>query len=175
MLTDRAAPGLAAGGVAVLFGAAYGAGVLYGLVPPLVGFALMAAASLVGLAISLRHGQLVGAVGIAGAFVSPALVQTEQPSLPGLFLYLLFVTAAALAVVRYTAWIWLGWATTIAGAVWVLLVLADGHADRYLGRRAVRACRRGIEPRAAAAGGARPQDRPAVWRGCHARRSARSG
>ncbi len=128
VLADRAAPGLAAGGVAVLFGAAYGAGVLYGLVPPLVGFALMAAASLVGMAISLRHGQLVGAVGIAGAFVSPALVQTEQPSLPGLFLYLLFVTAAALAVVRYTAWIWLGWATTIAGAGWLLLVLAEGTA-----------------------------------------------
>ncbi len=125
-LPDRAAPGLAAGGVAVLFGAAYGAGVLYGLVPPLVGFALMATASLVGLAVALPHGQLVGAVGIAGAFVSPALVQTEQPSLPGLFLYLLFVTAAALAVVRYAAWIWLGWAATIAGAVWLLLVLAAG-------------------------------------------------
>ena len=123
---DRAAPALAAGGVAILFGAAYGAGVLYDLVPPLIGFALMAAASLIGLAVSLRHGQLVGAVGIAGAFVSPALVQTEDPSLPGLFLYLLFVTAAALAVVRYTAWIWLGWATTIAGAIWVLLGLATG-------------------------------------------------
>ena len=125
-VVDQAAPGLAAGGVAVLFGAAYGAGVLYDLVPPLVGFALMAAASLAGLAVSLRHGQLVGAVGIIGAFVSPALVETEQPSLPGLFLYLLFVTAAALAVVRYTAWIWLGWATTIAGAVWVLLGLTEG-------------------------------------------------
>ena len=126
VLMDRAAPALAAGGVAILFGAAYGAGVLYDLVPPLIGFALMAAASLIGMAVSLRHGQLVGAVGIAGAFVSPALVQTTDPSLPGLFLYLLFVTAAALAVVRYTAWIWLGWATTIAGAVWVLLGLATG-------------------------------------------------
>ena len=50
-------------GSPVLFGAAYGAGVLYELVPPLAGFALMAAASLIGLAVSLRHGQLVGAVG----------------------------------------------------------------------------------------------------------------
>jgi uncharacterized membrane protein len=124
-LTDQAAPGLAAGGVAVLFGAAYGAGVLYDLVPPLVGFALMAAVSVTGLAVSLRHGQLVGAVGVAGAFVTPALVQTANPSLPGLFLYLLFVSAAGLALVRYTAWIWLGWATTIAGAVWVLLGLAE--------------------------------------------------
>ena len=125
-ITDQAAPGLAAGGVAILFGAAYGAGVLYELVPPSAGFVLLAAASLVGVAISLRHGQLVAAVGLVGAFVTPALVQTENPSLPGLFGYLLFVTATALAVVRYTAWIWLGWATTIAGAVWVLLAISAG-------------------------------------------------
>lgn len=125
-ITDQAAPALAAGGVAVLFGAAYGAGPLYALVSPLAGFILLAAASMVGVALSLRHGQLVAAVGILGAFVSPALVQTANPSLPGLFVYLLFVTATALAVVRYSAWIWLGWATTIAGAVWVLLAIAAG-------------------------------------------------
>jgi len=125
-IADQAAPALAAGGVAVLFGAAYGAGVLYALVPPLVGFALLAAASLAGLALSLRHGQVVAAVGIVGAFVTPALVQTDHPSLPGLFCYLLCVTAVALAVVRYTAWIWLGWAGTIAGAVWVVLAIAGG-------------------------------------------------
>lgn len=126
-LSDQAAPGLAAGGVAVLFGAAYGAGVLYALVPPLVGFVLLAAASLIGLAISLRHGQLVAAVGILGAFITPALVITDNASLAGLFIYLLFVTACALGVVRYTAWVWLGWATTIAGAVWVLLATFGGH------------------------------------------------
>jgi len=118
-LPDRAAPALAAGGVAVLFGAAYGAGPLYNLVPPLGGFIMLAGVALSGLAISLRHGQLVAAVGILGAFLTPALVQTESPSLPGLFGYLLFVTATALAVLRYAAWVWLGWATTIASAVWV--------------------------------------------------------
>ena len=46
-------------------------------------------------------------------------MQPDAPSLPGLFLYLLVVTAASLAVVRHTAWTWLGWATTIAGAAWV--------------------------------------------------------
>ncbi len=123
---DQAPPALAAGGVAVLFGAAYALGVLYMLVPPAVAFALMAAAALAGLVVSLRHGQLVAAVGIAGAFATPALVQTEAPSMPGLFLYLLFVSAAALAVVRYTAWAWLGWATTIAGAAWVFIVTVGG-------------------------------------------------
>src|SRR6185312_14189898 len=98
-------------------------------VPPIAAFALMAAASLAGLVVSLRHGQLVAAVGIAGAFATPALVQTNDPSLPGLFAYLLFVSAAALAVVRYTAWVWLGWAATVAGAFWVVLATLSGSGS----------------------------------------------
>lgn len=121
---EQVPAGLAAGGVAMLFGAAYAAGIVYDLVSPMAAFILMAAASLTGLAVSLKLGQLVAAVGIVGAFVTPLLVETPEPSIPGLFGYLLFVSAASLAVVRYSAWIWLGWATTIAGAGWVLLATA---------------------------------------------------
>ena len=94
-VADNASPGLAAGGVAVPFGASYGASAMYGLVPPVVGFVLMAASSVAGIVLSLRYGQLVAAVGLIGAFVSPVLVNTENPSIPGLFGYLLFVTATA--------------------------------------------------------------------------------
>ncbi len=125
-MNEQVPPALVAGGVAVLFGAAYGTGVLYGLVPPLIGFALLAGVSFAAMMLSLRFGQLVAAIGVVGAYATPALVDSDNPSLPGLFIYLLFVIAAALAVVRYTAWIWLGWATTIAGAGWVILGLAAG-------------------------------------------------
>lgn len=54
---DQAPPALAAGGVAVLFGAAYGAAVLYALVPPLAGFALLALAALAGIALALLQGR----------------------------------------------------------------------------------------------------------------------
>jgi uncharacterized membrane protein len=121
-LPDYAPGALAAGGVAVLYAAAYLAGPLYGMVGNTVAFVLLAAASLAGLGLSLRLGQLVAAVGLVGAFVTPLLVQSDDPSLPGLFGYLMFVAAAALAVVRYTAWVWLGWATTIACAGFVLAV-----------------------------------------------------
>ena len=123
--TGPAPAALAAGGAAVLFGAAYGAAVLYALVPPAIGFGLLAGAATVGLLASLRFGQLAAAVGVAGAFATPALVETATPSLPGLFAYLLAVTAASLAVVRYAAWTWLGWATTVAGAVWVALIACN--------------------------------------------------
>lgn len=121
-LPDLAPAALAAGGVAALFGAAYAASVLYGLLPPLVGFVLMAAAGAFGLLLSLRRGPLVAAVGLAGAFLTPALVASDDPSLVGLFAYLLVVTAAAMVVVRLTAWGWLGWCAAVAGALWVLVV-----------------------------------------------------
>jgi uncharacterized membrane protein len=128
---DQAPAGLAAGGTAILFGASYGAGPYYDLLPPLLAFAFMAAASLIGLAASLRYGQLTAAVGIVGAFVTPALVATNDTSVPGLFAYLFVVSAAALLVVRHTAWTWLGWATTIAGAVWVCLAAVGNAPDPW--------------------------------------------
>jgi uncharacterized membrane protein len=128
---DQAPAGLAAGGTAVLFGAAYGAGPFYDLLPPLLGFAALAAASFVGLLAALRYGPLTAATGIVGAFATPALVATENPSLPGQFAYLTVVTAASLAVVRYTAWTWLGWAATIAGAVWICLAAFQGGPDLW--------------------------------------------
>jgi uncharacterized membrane protein len=128
---DQAPSALAAGGTAFLFGAAYGAGPLYGLLPSVVAFLAMAAASLAGLAAALRYGPLTAATGIAGAFVTPALVASQAPSLPGLFAYLFVVSAAALLVVRRTAWSWLGWATTAAGAIWVCVAAIQDTPDRW--------------------------------------------
>ncbi len=130
---DQAPAALAAGGVAILFGAAYATAVMYALVPPVAGFALMAVAALAGLALALLQGPLVAAVGIAGAYVTPALVETQDPSLPGLFAYLLVVTAAALAVVRQVGAAWLGWTATVAAAVWVLIggVIAPSPGDLW--------------------------------------------
>ncbi len=128
---DQAPAGLGAGGVAMLFGAAYAAGPFYGLLSTLPGFMAMAACSFVGLAASLRYGQLTAAVGIVGGFATPALVATATPSLPGLFGYLLVVSAAALLVVRRTAWTWLGWATTIAGAAWICVAAIPDAPDRW--------------------------------------------
>ncbi|RVT99297.1 DUF2339 domain-containing protein [Rhodovarius crocodyli] len=130
---DQAPAALVAGGVALLFGAAYAAAIMYALVPPVIGFALLAAAALAGLALALRHGPLVAAVGIAGAYLTPALVETEDPSLPGLFAYLLLVTAAALAVVRQVGAVWLGWVAILAAAAWTVVggIMAQGPADAW--------------------------------------------
>jgi uncharacterized membrane protein len=80
----------------------------------------MAAVGVAGMLLSLLHGPIVAAIGIAGAFVTPLLVQTDNPSLFGLFAYLLVVTATAIAVVRHTAWAWLGWVAIMFGAFYAL-------------------------------------------------------
>ncbi len=129
-LADQAPAALAAGAVGVWLAGGYAAGPLYGLVPDLVTFVLMAAASLAGLALSVRFGPLVGAVGLAAAFGTPALIGSDNPSVPGLFGYLLVVSAAAWAVVRFTAWTWLGWAAAAGGAIWVAAyAVAGAHRD----------------------------------------------
>jgi uncharacterized membrane protein len=115
----------------MLFGAAYGAGPHYGLLGPLTAFAALACASFAGLAAALRFGRLTAAVGLVGAFVTPALVATTDPSLPGLFAYLFVASAAALYVMRLTAWTWLGWSATIAGALWVWLGAFAASPDRW--------------------------------------------
>ena len=128
-LTDQAPAALAAGAVGAWLAGAYAAGPLYQLVPDLAAFTLMAAASLAGLALSLRFGPLVGAVGLAAAFGTPVLVGLENLSIPGLFGYLLIVSAAAWAVVRFTAWTWLGWAAAGAGAAWVTSFALDSNTE----------------------------------------------
>jgi uncharacterized membrane protein len=130
---DYAPQALAAGGVAVLFGAAYATSVLYALVPPLLGFALMAAVALAGITLALVQGPVVAAVGILGGYATPALVTADDPSLPGLYAYLFLVTAAALAVLRQVGVAWLGWAAVVAAAGWAMLggAMAAGPADLW--------------------------------------------
>lgn len=119
-LPDHAPAALTAGGVAILFGAAYAAASLYALLPPILGFIAMALVAAAGLLLSLRRGPLVALIGLVGAFATPMLVETPNPSAFGLFAYLLAVTGAAMGVVRATAWGWLGWSASLFGALYVL-------------------------------------------------------
>ena len=126
---DQAPAGLAAGGIASLFGAAYGAGPFYELLPLAPAFVAMVLCSALGLIASLRYGPLTAAIGIVGGFVSPALVASASPSLVGLFLYLILISAVALWIVRRTAWLWLDWCTAIAASIWVCVAALQGGAD----------------------------------------------
>jgi uncharacterized membrane protein len=116
---------LAAGGAATVFAAIYAAYQLYGLIGATSAFVLLAATAIATVALALRQGILVAALGLVGAYLVPALVASETPHALPLFLYLAFITGGMLAVLRHRAWWPLAW-PTLAGAVgWVLLWLGN--------------------------------------------------
>ncbi|WP_419902952.1 DUF2339 domain-containing protein [Kiloniella sp.] len=113
-------PALTAAGLAITYGSIYSAYGLYDLIPPLLAFILLTVVAIAGLGLSLLQGPLIAAMGMAGAFVIPLLVSTGNSSAWTLFSYLTFITASALAVVRYQNWWWLGWMSLAGSLFWQL-------------------------------------------------------
>jgi uncharacterized membrane protein len=114
---------LAAAGSAMVFAAVYAAYQLYGLIPADSAFVLLAATAAGTVALALRQGIFVAALGLVGAYGVPALVATETPHALPLFLYLAIVTAGMLAVLRHRAWWWLGWPALFGAFAWAMIWL----------------------------------------------------
>jgi uncharacterized membrane protein len=70
---------LAAAGAATVFASLYAAYQLYHLLPAVLAFPLLAATAAATVVMSLRHGPLVAALGLVGAYLVPLLVQSETP------------------------------------------------------------------------------------------------
>ena len=119
-LQDNASvPGLlSAVGIFTLLGASYAAHELYGLIPALVAFAALAIISLGAMALSLRQGPLLAAIGLLASFATPLLIQTDTPSLLMLVVYLVLIGAAALVLSRRTGWGWLATGTVFGWLGW---------------------------------------------------------
>jgi len=117
---------LAAAGLVIAFGSIYAAYALYELVAPLVAFAGLAALGLGALALSLRQGPLIAALGLIGSYVTPSLIPSPDPNAWSFFPYLLVILAASFAVLRRRTWWWLGFAAIAGSALWALLWLKGG-------------------------------------------------
>jgi uncharacterized membrane protein len=115
---DRVAQGLAAAGVAALYGALLSAVSLYGMISrPMAGVGAAMLTS-VAIGLSLRHGIMVAALAFVGGFASPAIIGSEQPNTPVLFGYLLAIAAGTLAVIRHRGWWHLGWGVLAGSVLW---------------------------------------------------------
>jgi uncharacterized membrane protein len=122
--SGRISEALSAAGIADLFACFLAAVHLYHLVPPAAGFLLMALTTAVAVALALRQGVMVALLGLTGGFLTPALIQTGQPSARNLFGYLLLLTAGLLAVAWRRRWRWLAAAALGAGLLWAAVWLA---------------------------------------------------
>jgi uncharacterized membrane protein len=117
------APALSSAGVFVAFSSVYAAYALYDLIPSLLAFAALAAIALLAFGLSLLQGPFVALLGIVGAYVTPLLISTAAPSAWNLFAYLLVITAASFALVRYRSWWWLSFAAIAGATLWGFLWL----------------------------------------------------
>ena len=120
---------LTAAGTVAAYATVYAAFALYGFLSPPVAFILMGFVALATLAAALLHGPALAGLGLAGAFVTPLLVPSDNPSYWALYLYLAVVTAAAFALARMRLWRWLAITAVVLGALWTLPGVDHAHVE----------------------------------------------
>jgi uncharacterized membrane protein len=109
---------LSAAGLAVAFGAIFASYALYNLISPGTAFVGLGAIGVGALALSLRQGPLIGALGLAGSYVTPTLITATTPNAWTFFPFLLIIMAASFAVLRNRPWWWLGYASIAGSTLW---------------------------------------------------------
>ncbi len=119
--SPRVAQGLSAAGIADLFIAFYAGVNVYGLIVPWAGFLLMGLTTATAVALSLRQGVMVAAVGLVGGFLTPRLLAAEPGDVRVLFGYLLMVELGLLAVARKRQWRGLAALNLAAVLLWGLV------------------------------------------------------
>jgi uncharacterized membrane protein len=102
--SGRIAQSLAGAAIADLYIVLFAATSLYHILPPFVGFIGMAMVTATAVVLSLRHGAPIALMGMVGGFLTPALVSSNEPNAPLLFIYLYFVLTGLFVVIRKRNW-----------------------------------------------------------------------
>jgi len=119
----RISQSLAGAGIAILYLVSYASARVYGLVPDLVGFLEMAIVTIIAFTLSVRHGAPIALIGMAGGFLTPALLGTATKNAFSLFVYLYFVVSGLLLVIRKTKLWWLAIPAVAVSFIWILIWL----------------------------------------------------
>jgi uncharacterized membrane protein len=132
----RIAQSLSAAGVAVLYASLFAATSLYELIDPSVGFLLLAGLTAGAIALALRQGPFVGLLGLAGGFLTPAIVHSDRPNALVLFVYLFAIQLGSQVLMRRRGWWWPS-AVAVAGgflwaATWLGAMPRDWSNDAWL-------------------------------------------
>jgi hypothetical protein len=129
-IDPRMGQALVGAGVLILYAAAYGSHVLYGLVGMRTAAALMVGVTLAALVLALRHGAPAAVMGLVGGFLTPLLVgQGSETSVP-LLTYLALLNGAVFALAARRGWTWLAASAVLLSFAWtgLLVFLTPGQA-----------------------------------------------
>ncbi len=115
---------LTAAGTIAAFATVYAAHALYGMVGPVLAFALLGLVAIMAMLGSAIHGPSLAALGLAGSLAVPMLVQSQRSEGWALIGYLAVTAGAAYAVSYWRQWRWLCIAAAAGIAIWTLLIEA---------------------------------------------------
>jgi uncharacterized membrane protein len=122
----RIAQALAGAGIVSLHAVIHLAIRSYCLVAATSGILGMGAVTAVALLMAWRHGPLTARLGLVGGLMTPAVLATDDGSVPLLLLYLAAVIAGMVTLGRLRSWAWLSALGLAAGLLWAMVILAVG-------------------------------------------------
>jgi uncharacterized membrane protein len=124
----RIAQAFAGAAIVTLYAVTYLATRSYGLIPAAAGIAGMGAVTAVALFMAWRHGPPTAILGLVGGFMAPAVMATDEGSVPLLLLYLAAAIAGMVTLGRLKSWPWLSALGLAGGLLWAVAILAGGQS-----------------------------------------------
>lgn len=122
---------LASGGVVTCFAMTLVAFDYYQFISPQVAFLVLAVIALSAISLALRFGPVLAGIGIIGAYLVPALAETNSNNIMALLLYVSFVSLAAIWVAGYVKQKWLWWLSFSGHFLWFMVAVAFGSEDYF--------------------------------------------
>lgn len=132
----RISQALSGAGIADLYVCLFTATSFYHLIPTPIGFLGMAAVTAIAVILSLTQGPPIAILGMIGGFLTPALIHSNEPNAPILFLYLYFVLAGLFTLIRMKNWWSISLPVVLGTFGWVIFWLATSfspHDGLWLG------------------------------------------
>lgn len=107
-------------GIAILYFCLYAALNFYSLISPLIAFSGMTIVTATTIFLSLIQGPPIAVMGLIGGFLTPALIESREPNVQFLLVYLYFVNAALFAVIWKRNWWYLAIPVVCASFAWIV-------------------------------------------------------
>ncbi|MDO9441133.1 MAG: DUF2339 domain-containing protein [Beijerinckiaceae bacterium] len=130
---------LTAAGTVAAFATLWAAHALYGFIGPGVAFVLMGATGVATMLAAALHGPALAGLGLVGAFATPALVSSDDPSPWPLVIYCAVIAASAYGLARLRRWLWLALAAAVGASLWGALLSAAAPGAETAGTLAAAA------------------------------------
>ena len=112
---------LSAAAVAVIYAALFAGVALYDLIPTALAFVTLAVLTFAAIGLALRDGPFIGIVGLAGGFLTPVFVSSNEPNVPVLFGFLYLLQLGALVLLKKRGWWYQAAIANAGGLLWAFL------------------------------------------------------